>query len=141
MKMVQRCCAGAFRITSQSRRRAQSLTAIWPTNTGEPSFQLARLLRISHASSLAQAHSSPLSPCLETTQAAGKAIGRRLCRHPLHVTPLVFKTLVSMHQACFIANKEPFCILLHMLWMHLNPSRNQIFAKCRNTIKEACLEF
>src|SRR5438105_8244320 len=29
--------------------------------------------------SLAQTHSSPLSPCLETTRAAGKAIGRRLC--------------------------------------------------------------
>jgi len=61
MKMVQRCCAKAFRITSQSRRRAQSLTAIWSTNTAEPSFPRARLLRISRNLSRPGAL-DPLSP-------------------------------------------------------------------------------
>src|SRR6266540_3515809 len=61
MKMVQRCCAKDFRITSQSRRRAQSLTAIWPTNTAEPSFPRARLLRISRNLSCPGAL-DPLSP-------------------------------------------------------------------------------
>ena len=61
MKMVQCHCTRAFRVFSQSRRRAQSLTAIWPMNIGEPSFPRARLLRISRNLSRPGAL-NPLSP-------------------------------------------------------------------------------
>src|SRR5438105_2697363 len=47
-------------------------------NTSEPSSPHARLLHISCNLSRPDAL-GPLSPCLETTRAVGKAIGRRLC--------------------------------------------------------------
>ena len=47
-------------------------------NTGEPSSPRARLLHISLSLPRPDAL-GPLSPCPETTRAAGKAIGRRLC--------------------------------------------------------------
>ena len=43
MKLVQRRCARVFRVSSQSRRRAQCLATTWPTNTGEPFSPCARL--------------------------------------------------------------------------------------------------
>src|SRR5881394_1890799 len=43
MKLVQRHCSRVFRVSSQSRRRAQCLAATWPTNTGEPFSPRARL--------------------------------------------------------------------------------------------------
>ena len=89
MKMVQRRCARAFRVSSQSRRRAQFLAATWPTNTGEPFSPRARLPaaypRTGYSSNRSPSRCRPASRPREP-QARPLAVASALT-HPLAAYP------------------------------------------------------
>ena len=89
MKMVQRRCARAFRVSSQSRRRAQFLAATWPTNTGEPFSPRAGLRAAYPRTGYSSNWSPSRCPLLESTRAASEpdlSSRRRLsCPRPIRI--------------------------------------------------------
>jgi len=122
MKMVQRCCARVSRVSSQSRCRAQFLAATWPTDTAESFSSRAPAYCVSSHRILLQPEPEPLSPCLETTRAAGKAIGRRLCADPSsrRLPTLELDAVASLFKArC--TDPSPHRCLKHALVLPLPP--------------------